>query len=636
MRIVLAALVALLLWQHQATAEERITSFTSEATVNRDATLDVVETIAAVAEGDQIRHGIYRDFPTTYTDIHGNRVVVGFTVQAVTRDGSDENYVIENIGNGKRVKIGNADVYVAPGPHIYQITYSTNRQIGFFTDYDELYWNVTGNAWLFPIERAVAIIHLPQGADIIQYKVYTGRQGKAASDARVDASRGTLFRAASTRPFARSEGMTVAVAWPKGIVTPPSQVQQALWFARDNAVYGGIAATFLIVIGYFATAWSRFGRDPKAGTIVPLFAPPEGLGPSAVRYVWHQNSDDKGFAAALVGLAVKGRLQISDTDEGYAITKAANQGVALTGSEQTLYSALPSGNTRLENTNHAAISRARTALDSHLDKEFTGTAFVRNTGLFWIGALLSVAGVAFSAFMLPGDKGMTALFAAVWSGIWWGVIFTAGWSSLRRLFTSSGFFQKLGALASTAFIVPFVIAGVAVPSMLIFSGGQGISMALLVGAAAGLAIVNFIFAKLLPAPTPSGRKLLDQIEGFRMYMRTAEERRLNALNPPEKTPALFERYLPYALALDCENEWSEKFSDVLAAAAIAGASAPIWYSGSHWSPNNMGTFTHSIGTGLASSTAAASVAPGSSSGSGGSSGGGSSGGGGGGGGGGGW
>ncbi len=68
------------------------------------------------------------------------------------------------------------------------------------------------------------------------------------------------------------------------------------------------------------------------------------------------------------------------------------------------------------------------------------------------------------------------------------------------------------------------------------------------------------------------------------------------------------------------------------------ATAPVWYSGSHWNSGNMGDFTESLGSSLAASAASAAQAPGSSSSSGGgfSGGGGSSGGGGGGGGGGGW
>ena len=157
---------------------------------------------------------------------------------------------------------------------------------------------------------------------------------------------------------------------------------------------------------------------------------------------------------------------------------------------------------------------------------------------------------------------------------------------------------------------------------------------MLVGTGVVLGLLNVIFYQLLRAPTEMGQKLLDQIEGFRLYLSTAEEERLKVLHPPEKTPELFERYLPYALALDCENEWNAKFAAVLAAAAAAGAAGPAWYSGRQWNAGRSGGFTESLGRSLAASAAAASTAPGSS--SSGSGGGGSSGGGGGGGGGSGW
>jgi uncharacterized membrane protein len=128
--------------------------------------------------------------------------------------------------------------------------------------------------------------------------------------------------------------------------------------------------------------------------------------------------------------------------------------------------------------------------------------------------------------------------------------------------------------------------------------------------------------------------MLDKIEGFKQYLSVAERERLNLLNPPERTPALFEKYLPYALALGVEQAWSEQFSDVLAAAGSDGqAYAPLWYSGTGWSDSNISDFSSSLGGSLTGAIASSSTAPSSSSGSGG---GGSSGGGGGGGGGGGW
>jgi uncharacterized membrane protein len=152
-----------------------------------------------------------------------------------------------------------------------------------------------------------------------------------------------------------------------------------------------------------------------------------------------------------------------------------------------------------------------------------------------------------------------------------------------------------------------------------------------------MVFINILFYRLMKAPTLAGRKILDKIEGFKMYLSTAEKERLNLLNPPERTPELFEKYLPYALALDVEQEWSEQFSDVLSRAyATTTGNAPRWYSGTSWHTLGVSGFTSNLGSSLTnaiSSAAASSSSPGSSSGGGG---GGSSGGGGGGGGGGGW
>ena len=638
MRAFLFALFALAVLHSAVQAEERIEQFTSDARVNVDGSVDVTETISVNAESRQIRRGIFRDFPTTYTDRNGLRVVVGFEVISVKRDRQAEPYAIESLSNGKRIRIGSAEVFLDPGIHVYEIQYRTTRQIGFFADYDELYWNVTGNGWQFPIAATTAVVRLPPGARILQHEAYTGYQGENGRDFKVFSATGNEYRAVATRNFAPAEGMTVAVAWQKGIVTPPSQAQKYSWFLHDNAGFMGLAATLLGVALFFYFAWAKVGRDPPRGTIIPLFAPPPALGPAGSRFIWKQNFDQKAFAAALVGLAVKRRLKIADNDGDFEITKLPGPGTALTSAENALYSATPSGTTELENSNHVAIGMMKESLENALTREFEGSVFVRNIGWFWAGAVLSVAGLLISALLLPESDGLVGLFAAGWSGIWWGVILTVAWSSIRGIIGSRGVLTKISSAASLLFLIPFGIAGVAVPIFAIYSDALSPGIVMLIGTAIGLGMINIVFYNILSAPTVSGRRMLDQLEGFRMYMKTAEEERLKILNPPEKTPELFERYLPYALALDCENEWNAKFTAVLAAAALAGATAPVWYSGSNWNYGNMGDFTESLGSGLATSAASASQAPGSSSSSGGgfSGGGGSSGGGGGGGGGGGW
>jgi len=153
-----------------------------------------------------------------------------------------------------------------------------------------------------------------------------------------------------------------------------------------------------------------------------------------------------------------------------------------------------------------------------------------------------------------------------------------------------------------------------------------------------MVVVSFatavFFAVIMKRPTLRGRKLLDEMLGFKDFLEVAEKEELNLRNPPQKTPELFEMMLPYALALGVEQAWSEKFAKVLAAirSPDGAAYSPSWYNGT-WNTSNLSKTTNSFSSGLSSAVGSAVSPPGSSSGGGG---GGFSGGGGGGGGGGGW
>ncbi len=155
-----------------------------------------------------------------------------------------------------------------------------------------------------------------------------------------------------------------------------------------------------------------------------------------------------------------------------------------------------------------------------------------------------------------------------------------------------------------------------------------------IAAIVAMFIAMAFFAIAMKRPTLRGRKLLDEMLGFKDYLEVAEKDELNLRNPPEKTPQLFEAYLPFALALGVDQEWSEKFAAVLAAVRDPNGREyqPAWYGG-RWNASSLTSSTRAMSSGLGAAVSSSVVAPGSSSGGGG---GGSSGGGGGGGGGGGW
>jgi hypothetical protein len=610
---------------------ERILNFHSHIEVHEDGHLIVKEQIEVVSAGKQIKRGIFRDFPTVYKDRSGKKVRVEFKVLGVLKNGRPESYHMESPINGKRLYIGKKDVLLKPGTYAYTITYRTDRQLGFFEDHDELYWNVTGNDWKFAIEHAGATVTLPSRAEVIEATAYTGRRGAKgqAFTQSYDEAGNVTF--ATTRSLGPGEGLTIAVAWPKGIVAEPSFNDKLTYMARDNASAIIALIGFIVLFVYYMVAWLRVGKDPRKGPIIPRFNPPEGFSPAAVRHLRKMGFDKKSFAAALVDMAVKGALTIAkDEDDSYTLEKTSSPDMTVLskGEKQVLKKLFSSNNTlELKNTSHAKLNAAIKSLKTTLKIDLEKICFKRNTKYLIPG--IGIVVVTLAATILNARDIATAGFMSIWLSIWTIGCVVLGYQVVKAWRAPGSKFKKgAGTLFITLFALPFFIGEIIGLGVFIqaVSFRAGIFFV-------GLILITALFYHLLKAPTIYGRGVLDKIDGFRQYLTIAETERLKILNPPDKSPALFEKYLPYAMALDAEGEWGKQFAGVLEQANDGAGYRAGWYTGTSPGGMDVDGLTANLGQGLAGAVSSAASAPGSSSGFGS---GGSSGGGGGGGGGGGW
>lgn len=617
-----------------ANKTERILNFKSNMTVHKNGSMSVTEEITVVAKGDQIKRGIYRTFPTKYKNHYGFNVRISFKVNQVLKDGMVEPFHTENYSNGVKVYIGSENVILRPGEYTYSITYTTDRQIGFFKESDELYWNVTGNDWGFPIDKAEAIVKLPNGASIIESDAYTGLKGDKGKNFRMGEDRFGNIKFVSTRMMNAKEGLTIVVTWPKGIIPEPTFEDKARYIFRDNPSTLAAIVGMLILLVYYLAAWLKVGKDPEKGTIYPLFKPPARFSPAAVRFVKKMGYSDKIFAAAIVDMAVKGYVKITENNGDFTLTKISVNDSLLSKGEKKIASKLFSSKSSIEfkQKNHVKIRASINSLKKSLKVDFEKIYFYTNSNFIIPGIILTVLTLA--AVVFSASEKMGALFMTIWLSGWttgcYFLVFSAVRAWKAALFSKGGkgVIKKGGAMGLTLFTLPFLIGEIVGLTAFSFFASPFTVVIFLV-----ILAINILFYQLLKAPTLYGRRFLDQIDGFKMYLEVAEEDRLNILHSPDKTPELFEKYLPYAMALDVENEWSEKFSDVLTKASQETGYSPGWYSGRNW--HSLGTtgLASSLGSSFSSAISSSSTAPGSSSGSGG---GGSSGGGGGGGGGGGW
>jgi uncharacterized membrane protein YgcG len=428
-------------------------------------------------------------------------------------------------------------------------------------------------------------------------------------------------------------------------VAEPDGKAKVRYFYQDNKGFFYGIVGLLVVLGYYLFAWFKVGRDPSKGVVVVRYGPPENMSPAEMRYFLRKEYDDKTLAAAIIDMAVKGSLSIKQEDGKYRLLRREKGKSSLSSEEIFVLSNLLGSEKEmvLERKNGSKIRSAAKDLLTYLKSKYQSSKlyFISNKKYFLVGLILS-----FVAFLFSGgkDAGETSslpvfIFACFWLTPWsfytFGILMPGAiksWMSLRGSFLKI-LLQIPFALIFTLFTLAFLAAEFA--ALYFFSYATsflvGLSIALVV-------LVNVIFFHLLKNISPQARKMLDAIEGFKQFLVATEKDRLNMLNRPERTPELFEKYLPYALALDVEQKWAEQFSDLLASVSATGKGgySPTWYSGtglasaSHFSSSFSDSFTGAL------SSSAPGLSTGGGGGGGGSGGGGSSGGGGGGGGGGGW
>ena len=139
---------------------DKILNINVDLEIDKNGQLTVTENI--LMSFDQKKHGFIRDLPTRYTDNLNNQYNINLIVESILANNKKTDYTVESFANGYRIKIGSPESYVQ-GKVGYQIKYQVNRQIGFFEDHDELFWNAVGNGSPYFIEHAEVNVTLPEG-----------------------------------------------------------------------------------------------------------------------------------------------------------------------------------------------------------------------------------------------------------------------------------------------------------------------------------------------------------------------------------------------------------------------------------------------------------------------------------------
>src|SRR5262250_3075966 len=307
LQLLILACIFLLFTPRLLARELRIEKFDQQVTVLPSGTVDVTENITFRFIGHW--NGIYREIPVEYNTPQGMNYSLFLNVKNIT-DGSGAKLKFESSRDRHYRKL---KIYV-PGAEdatkTIVIEYTVSDALRFFEDHDEFYWNVTGDEWDVPVGNASANITLPEGVTGIRTNVFTEayRSREKQAEAQVV---GNGVEVHTTAPLAYHEGLTIAVAFDKGIVHEPTQAERTILMLRSN---WPLVIPVFAFAGMFWLWWTR-GRDPRLRPIAAQYQPPDQLTPSEVGTLIDNSVDMRDITAAIVDLAVRGYITIEERSE---------------------------------------------------------------------------------------------------------------------------------------------------------------------------------------------------------------------------------------------------------------------------------------------------------------------------------
>lgn len=522
--LIAAVLIIGLIWfllPHKAHAygyDWDVQSYDTSIIINSDSTLSVTETLKIDYSREQHR-GPIRFIPLKYHDKFGNAFNLRFQFHDVTDQlGKSYEYTTWNEGDYFKIRVGNENVWLN-SVETYVFKYTVSRAMLFdFADHDELYWNATGDEWDVPILNATAQITYPEDIPQDQVKATCFTGGYGATEqACTSTVSGRTITYSTTGSLSAFEGLTIAASLPKGYITPPPFIEQLGWFVADNWAY--LLPLFTFALLYFL--WYTRGKDPKTNrdTIMPIYTPPDSLTPAEVGTLIDEHADMRDLSSTIIDMAVRGYIKIIE------ITK-----------KKLIFTD--------KDYEFERLNDSLTGLKDHEQKTMEA--------LFGTKKSVKLSSLKYEFYKdIPGIK--TALYDTLISDGY----FPGNPENTRNWYYGLG---------GVLLFLP------------IFFGGAFIDWSISIPIGIGLSgLVVLLFAKYMPAKTKKGVEEYYKVLGLEEFIRTAETDRIKF----QEKENIFEKLLPYAMALNIADKWSKSFEGIY-------KNAPDWYQSSD--PNFINSF----------------------------------------------
>ena len=332
---------------------EEITSYDADISIQKDGRFAVGENIL-YDFGALEKHGIFRNIPYKKQNSEGKQFFMDISdIQVVDEKDQPYQFTAGNNGTNSVLKIGDPERTIT-GKHTYSILYTVSGGITYFSDHDELYWQVTGTEWIIPIDQVSVTVTLPDSVDEknVRMTCYTGSASSDQSD-RTSVYTNGRIEIASQKKLLPGEGLTIVIGFPKHIVAVLEPKPVNTWLSDLILTIMSVMFVLFAIFWYLifpiwiVVHWFRSGRDPKspmgvahAWFDVPKTKKNRPLTPAETGTIIDEKADMREITATIVDVARRGYLKIVEKKKGDFFLEKRNaliKGDTLEPFEQTLY-----------------------------------------------------------------------------------------------------------------------------------------------------------------------------------------------------------------------------------------------------------------------------------------------------------
>lgn len=527
----------------------RIRNLDVTLTVNSDGTLDVTERLTIKFTGRWFQ--IQRDLSLRHQTAEGRASELDIRGLSVTNENGQWHRIVVRPQRG----FFEVSIWVTPWPvneeRVVIIRYSVMNAIRFFQAgsekglLDELYWSVNDRG--IPIDNAHVVVALPAAVTPTSVAVYTvesplnpffpallSERPPVLEDAKIETN-GNTVGMSLRRGLAGRDVMTVAVDWPAGHVTrplkapPPPGISRIQWWP--------LLIPLLIFLVAFLT-WRRRGRDPEEGSYVVRYEPVEGMSPAELGTIVDDNVDAADLAATMIDLAARGFLRIEEIAERRAVGLFKSTDLII----------------------HIIRERPEWAALKLHEREFLALlARVAKYPDEWLAshAASGASGrVRTSSLKYNLNASMTQpIYDAIYGSLISSGYYIARPDKIKKLLTLAGLFTAVIGISLSQLAFRF-------PSALVSPVPVTIAAVL-------TPLILFVFAPIMPARTAAGARAREAALGFKEFLNRVQDPGNTTVIP---SPEMFERYLPYAIALGGAGHWAHAFEELC-------REPPQWYVG---------------------------------------------------------